>query len=60
MPGSRISIIVRSQIYHVGKGEQGVLIYEPYESEIGIHWRFKTQVIAQESSEQIYEMSLTY
>ena len=27
--------------YKVGKGEQGVLICEPYKSEIGKHWRFK-------------------
>lgn len=30
------------ELYQVGKGEQGVLICEPYKSEIGPHWRFKT------------------
>ena len=28
--------------YRVGKGEQGVLICEPYKSELVTHWRFKT------------------
>ena len=40
--------------YKVGKGEQGVLICEPYKSEIGQHWRFKTEAIAEESSRRIY------
>lgn len=46
--------------YRVGKGEQGVLICEPYKSEIGIHWRFKTPEIAEVSSTKIYEMFLEY
>lgn len=46
--------------YRVGKGEQGVLICEPYKSEIGPHWRFKTEAIARESSNKIYEIFLTY
>jgi hypothetical protein len=36
--------------YRVCKGEQGVLICEPYKSEIGPYWRFKTEAIARESS----------
>ncbi|HBH65581.1 MAG TPA: DUF4385 domain-containing protein, partial [Erwinia persicina] len=28
--------------YQVGRGEQGVLMVEPYKSEILPHWRFKT------------------
>jgi len=46
--------------YQVGKGEQGVLMVEPYKSEILPHWRFKTPEIARESSEQIYELFLDY
>jgi hypothetical protein len=46
--------------YLVGKGEQGVLICEPYKSEIGQHWRFKTQAIAEQSSEKIYALFLNY
>ncbi|MEJ7559276.1 MAG: DUF4385 domain-containing protein [Pedobacter sp.] len=46
--------------YQVGKGEQGVLICQPYKAEIGKHWRFKTEAIARESSKQIYKMFEEY
>ncbi|MYL51623.1 DUF4385 family protein [Halobacillus litoralis] len=46
--------------YRVGRGEQGVLLVEPYKSEILAHWRFKTPEIARESSEKIYQMFLDY
>ncbi|RZL17577.1 MAG: DUF4385 domain-containing protein [Pedobacter sp.] len=46
--------------YKVGKGEQGVLICEPYKSEIGPHWRFKTPEIAEESSKKIFELFKRY
>jgi hypothetical protein len=48
------------QLYRVGKGEQGVLICEPYKSEIGQFWRFKTIAIAEESSRKIYDLFLAY
>jgi hypothetical protein len=48
------------ELYRVGKGEQGVLLVEPYKSEILPFWRFKTPVIARESSEKIYQMFLDY
>ncbi|MBR8836376.1 MAG: DUF4385 domain-containing protein [Stigonema ocellatum SAG 48.90 = DSM 106950] len=48
------------ELYRVGKGEQGVLLVEPYKSEILPHWHFKTPEIARESSEKIYEMFLEY
>lgn len=46
--------------YQIGKGEQGVLLVEPYKSEVLPHWRFKTPEIARESSEKIYQMFLDY
>jgi len=46
--------------YKVGKGEQGVLICEPYKSEIGQYWRFKTEAIAKESSSVIFKMFKEY
>ncbi|WP_226585533.1 DUF4385 domain-containing protein [Halobacillus litoralis] len=46
--------------YRVGRGEQGVLLVEPYKSEILPHWRFKTPDIAKESSEKIYQMFVDY
>lgn len=48
------------ELYRVGRGEQGVLMVEPYKSEILQHWRFKTPEIAKESSEKIYQMYLDY
>ncbi|UJF16275.1 DUF4385 domain-containing protein [Jeotgalibaca sp. MA1X17-3] len=50
----------RPELYRVGRGEQGVLLVEPYKSEILPHWRFKTPEIAKESSEKIYQMFLDY
>ncbi|WP_208559623.1 DUF4385 domain-containing protein [Marinilactibacillus kalidii] len=48
------------ELYRVGRGEQGVLMVEPYKGEILPHWRFKTPDIAQESSDKIYQMYLDY
>ena len=48
------------ELYRVGKGEQGVLLVEPYKSEILPFWRFKTPEVAQSSANQIYQLFLTY
>ena len=48
------------ELYRVGKGEQGVLLVEPYKSEILPHWRFKTVAEAKKSSDKIYKMFLAY
>lgn len=48
------------ELYRVGRGEQGVLLVEPYKSEILPQWRFKTPELAKESSEKIYQMYLDY
>jgi hypothetical protein len=48
------------QLYRVGKGEQGVLLVEPYKSEILPHWRFKSVAEAKKSSVTIYKMFLAY
>lgn len=50
----------RPELYRIGKGEQGVLLVEPYKSEILPHWRFKTPEIAKESSEKIYKLFEQY
>ena len=47
-------------LYKVGKGEQGVLICQPYKKEIGPYWRFKTTEIATVSSKKIYDKFLSY
>lgn len=48
------------ELYRVGKGEQGVLICEPYKTEIGTYWRFKNQEVAIESSEKIFTLFSGY
>ena len=48
------------ELYRVGKGEQGVLLVEPYKSEILPHWRFKTVAEAKKSSATMYRMFLAY
>jgi hypothetical protein len=50
----------KPELYQVGRGEQGVLLVEPYKGEILPHWRFKTPEIAAVSSEKIYQMFLDY
>jgi hypothetical protein len=46
--------------YRVGKGEQGVLLVQPYKSELLPHWRFKTPEVATESANMLYQMFLAY
>jgi hypothetical protein len=48
------------ELYQVGTGEQGVLLVEPYKSEILPHWRFKTVADAKKSSAKIYKLFLAY
>ena len=48
------------ELYRVGKGEQGVLICEPYTRELVAHWRFRTPEIARESSQIIFGMFEAY
>ena len=46
--------------YQVGRGEQGVLMVEPYKGEILPHWRFKTPAIAEVSAKKIMELFEEY
>jgi hypothetical protein len=46
--------------YRIGRGETGVLTFEPYKSEILPLWRFKTPSIARSSSSAIYTKFLEY
>ena len=48
------------ELYRIGKGEQGVLLVEPYKSEILPHWKFKTPQAARNSASNIYKMFLDY
>jgi Domain of unknown function (DUF4385) len=48
------------ELYRIGKGEQGVLLVEPYKSEILPYWKFKTPQIARQSANKIYKLFLGY
>ena len=56
----KINFREHPELYRVGKGEQGLLLVEPYKSEILPHWRFKTPEIAKRSASKIYKMFLEY
>jgi len=47
-------------LYRIGRGQQGVLICEPYKSEICAHWRFKTPLEALASSQKILKMFYSF
>ncbi|MFC3800411.1 DUF4385 domain-containing protein [Cohnella sp. GCM10012308] len=57
---ANLDLRAHPELYAVGRGEQGVLMVEPYKSEILPHWRFKTPEEALESSEKIHAMFLAY
>lgn len=46
--------------YMIGRGEQGVLMAEPYKSEILPYWKFATPEKAKESAEKIYNLFMNY
>lgn len=48
------------QLYRIGRGEQGVLLVEPYKSEILPYWKFKTEAIAEVSSKKIFSLFENY
>jgi hypothetical protein len=50
----------RPDLYRVGKGEQGVLLVEPYKSELLPLWRFREPDIARESSQALLEKFEAY
>ncbi len=47
-------------LYRIGRGEQGVLLVEPYKSELLPFWKFRTLALAQESAETIYRKFMAY
>lgn len=55
-----INFRVHPERYKIGKGEQGVLIAEPYKSEILPHWKFATPEKARDSADKILSMFFEY
>ena len=52
----RTDFRARPDLYRVGRGEQGVLLVEPYKGELLPHWRFRTPEVARESAAKIHEL----
>lgn len=46
--------------YSIGRGEQGVLIAQPYKDEILPFWKFRTPEIASASAKRIYDLFIGY
>lgn len=55
-----INVRHNPELYRIGRGEQGVLLVEPYKSEILPYWRFKTPEIAQKSAKDLYYIFMGY
>jgi hypothetical protein len=47
-------------LYEIGKGQQGVLICQPYKSQLHPLWRFKTPAEADRSRQAIHKEFLRY
>jgi hypothetical protein len=56
----KLDLRKNSELYKVGVKEQGVLLVEPYKSELVPLWRFKTPTIAEKSASAIYQKFLEY
>ncbi len=46
--------------YRIGRGEQGVLTFEPYKSYLLPHWRFRSVPIARTSSQALWDKFLKF
>ncbi|EBX5569610.1 DUF4385 domain-containing protein [Salmonella enterica subsp. enterica serovar Kuessel] len=57
---SSIDFRQQPELYQVGRGEQGVLLVEPYKSEILPFWRYKDEASARKSAKQIYQLFEAY
>jgi hypothetical protein len=57
---TQINFREHPELYQVGRGEQGVLLVEPYKSELLPHWRFRTPALAEASAAHIYAQFLAY
>ncbi len=57
---AELDLRAHPELYRVGRGEQGVLLVQPYKGELLPHWRFATPEAARESSEAIFGMFEAY
>ncbi|KAJ3042806.1 hypothetical protein HDV00_006627 [Rhizophlyctis rosea] len=54
LPYKTVNLRTHPHLYRTGKGEQGVLMVEPYKSELLPLWRFRTPQIATSSSTALF------
>jgi hypothetical protein len=59
-PDPRVDYRRHPEAYRIARGEQGVLIVEPYKSEILPHWRFRTPAEAATSARKILGLYRAY
>jgi hypothetical protein len=57
---ARLDLRRRRDLYRIGRREQGVLLVEPYKSEILPHWRFRTATEARTSAAAICRLYRRY
>lgn len=55
-----IDFRISPELYRIGVGEQGVLLVEPYKSEILPFWKFKNEEFAEQSALKIFELFENY
>ncbi|CDR87352.1 uncharacterized protein SPSC_00478 [Sporisorium scitamineum] len=60
LPYPHLCLRTHPSLYRTGLGEQGVLMVEPYKSELLPHWKFKNPPTATASSSKLYRIFLTY
>ena len=60
LPFERIDFRKRPDLYRMGRGEQGVLLVQPYKGELLPHWRFRTPQEARRSAASLFRMFKAY
>ncbi|GAC93739.1 hypothetical protein PHSY_001304 [Pseudozyma hubeiensis SY62] len=60
LPYPSLDLRAHPHLYRTGVGEQGVLMVEPYKSELLPHWRFKDPPTATASSTKLHSIFLSY
>ena len=57
---AELDLRARPELYRTGIGEQGVLLVEPYKSEILPFWEFRTPEVATKSAKDILKLFRQY
>ncbi|SJX63800.1 uncharacterized protein SRS1_14546 [Sporisorium reilianum f. sp. reilianum] len=60
LPYPQLCLRTHPSLYRTGVGEQGVLMVEPYKSELLPHWKFKSPPIAAASAAKLHSIFVSY